>query len=82
MKILDEIREAIIKLENKNYKVNSINLSDDMQKKLVDNFNKMIGVKAFSKLDGINTLFSYEIYSSFDNTPVSFNVTIKFEDIK
>lgn len=82
MKILDEIREAIIKLENKNYKVNSINLSNDMQKKLVDNFNKTLGAKAFSNLDGINTLFSYEIYSSFDNTPVSFNVTIKFEDIE
>ena len=79
--MIDNIREAIIELEKKNYKIDEILLSEDILRLLVDSFNKIYGENAI-ELNGINTLFGYEVSRNvFDNSPVVFRTSIKIEDI-
>lgn len=80
--MINEIREAIIELENKNYKIYEIELNDDVLKSLADSFNKMYGENALG-LTGINTLYGYEVSRNLCNDcrPVVFKVLINIEDI-
>ena len=81
MKVIDEIREAIIKLENKNYTIVEIRLSKDILKLLASSFNNIYGENAI-ELNGINTLFGYEVsLNVFDESPVVFRTSIKIEDV-
>ena len=79
--MIDNIREAIIELEKSNYKIDEILLNDDILKLLADSFNKIYGENAI-ELNGINTLFGYEVSRNlFDNCPVVFRVSIKINDV-
>lgn len=79
--MIDDIREAIIKLEKKNYKIDEILISKDILNLLVSRFNKFYGDNSL-ELTGINTLFGYEAgINVFDNSPVVFRTSIKIEDI-
>ena len=79
--MIDNIREAIIELEKKNYKINEILLSEDILRLLVDSFNKIYGENAI-ELNGVNTLFGYEVSRNvFDDSPVVFRTSIKINDI-
>lgn len=79
--MIDDIREAIIKLENKNYKIDEILINKDILNLLVSSFNKIYGDNSL-ELTGINTLFGYEAgINVFDNSPVVFRTSIKIEDI-
>ena len=78
--IIDDIRKAIIELEKKNYKIDEILLSDDVINLLVDNFNKLYGENALG-LDGINTLWGYEVSRNLFDNQVVFRVSIRYQDI-
>lgn len=79
--MINEIRQAILELENRNYRIDEIKLSDDILKLLADSFNKIHGENALD-LTGINTLYGYEVSRNLcDNKPVVFNVSINIEDI-
>ena len=79
--MIDNIREAIIELEKRNYKIDEILLSEDILRLLADSFNKIYGKNAI-ELNGINTLFGYEVSRNvFDNSPVVFRTSIKINDI-
>ena len=79
--MIDNIREAIIELEKKHYRINEIKLNDDILKLLADSFNKIYGENALD-LSGINTLYGYEVSRNLcDNKPVVFDVSINIKDI-
>ena len=79
--MIDNIREAIIELEKKHYRINEIKLNDDILKLLADSFNKIYGENALD-LSGINTLYGYEVIRNLcDNKPVVFDVSINIKDI-
>lgn len=79
--MIEDIRKAIIELEKKNYKIDEILLNDDILRLLADSFNKIYGENAI-ELNGINTLFGYEVgHNLFDNSPVVFRTSIKITDI-
>lgn len=78
--MIDEIRQAIIELEKKNYKIDEILLSDDILKLLEDSFNKLYGVNAI-ELNGINTLWGYEVSRNLYDNQVVFRVSIRYQDI-
>lgn len=81
MKIIDEIRDAIVELEKKNYEVKEIRLRRDVIELLSNEFNRFFGNDVIG-LTGINTLFGYDVfYNILDDTPVAFDVRIKIEDI-
>lgn len=79
--MIGDIKQAIIELENKNYKIDEILLNDDILRLLANSFNKIYGENAI-ELKGINTLFGYEVCRNlFNNSPVVFRTSIKIEDI-
>ena len=79
--MIGDIKQAIIELENKNYKIDEILLNDDILRLLANSFNKIYGDNAI-ELNGINTLFGYEVCRNlFNNSPVVFRTSIKIEDI-
>ena len=79
--MIEDIKEAIIELEKKHYRINEIKLSDDILKLLADSFNKIYGENALD-LTGINTLYGYEVSRNLcDNKPVVFDVSINIKDI-
>ena len=78
--MIDNIREAILELEGKNYKIDEILISGDILELLESRINRFIGVNI--KLDSTFTLFGYEAaINVFDNNPVVFRTSIKIEDI-
>ena len=78
--MIDDIREAILELEGKNYKIDEILISRDILELIESRINRFIGVNI--KLDGTFTLFGYEAgINVFDNSPVVFRTSIKIEDI-
>lgn len=79
--MIGDIKQAIIELENKNYKIDGILLNNDILELLANSFNKIYGDNAI-ELNGINTLFGYEVSRNlFNNSPVVFRTSIKIEDI-
>lgn len=79
--MIGDIKQAIIELEKKNYKIDEILLNDDILRLLANIFNKIYGENAI-ELNGINTLFGYEVCRNlFNNSPVVFRASIKIEDI-
>lgn len=79
--MIDEIRESIKKLEEKNYKIDEILLSVEVLQSFADSFNKIYGEGSLEFL-GINKIFGYEVgVNHFDNRPVVFRVSIGMEDI-
>jgi hypothetical protein len=79
--MIGEIKQAIIELEKKHYKIEEIKLSEDILKLLANSFNNIYGENAI-ELNGINTLFGYEVSRNlFDESPVVFRTSIKIEDV-
>lgn len=79
--MIDEIRQSIIELEKKNYKIDEILLSNEVLQLFANSFNKIYGNNAL-ELTGINTIFGYEAgVNLFDNRPVVFRVSIGIENI-
>lgn len=81
MKMIDEIIESIKKIEEKNYEINKILLSEDILQLFADSFNKIYGDNSL-ELFGINKIFGYDAgINHFDNRPVVFEVSIGIENI-
>ena len=79
--MIEDIREAIKILEEKNYKIDEILLSKDILNLIESRINKFIGVNSL-ELSSSFTLFGYEAgINVFDNSPVVFRTSIKIEDI-
>ena len=79
--MIEEIRDAIVKLENKKYKIEEILLNDDILGILENNLNKIYG-ENFINLGGINTLWGYEVSRNlFDSSPVVYRVSIMHQDL-
>ena len=79
--MIEDIRQAIIELEKKNYKIDEILLSRDILNLMASSFNKFYGDNSL-EIMGINKLFGYEAsINVFDDSPVVFRTSIKINDI-
>ena len=57
--MIEEIKEAIIELEKKNYKIDEILINEDVMNMLTNSFNRVYGENAI-ELTTITSLFGYE----------------------
>lgn len=79
--MIEEIKEAIIELEKKNYKIDEILINEDVMSMLTNSFNMVFGENAI-ELTTITSLFGYEAgINLFNNSPVVFRTSIKIDDI-
>lgn len=81
MEILDEIRESIKKIEEKNYEIDKILLSEEILQLFIDGLNKIYGDNSF-EFFGLNKVFGYDaVVNYIDDRPVVFKVSIGIENI-
>lgn len=79
--MIEEIKDAIIELEKRNYKIDEILINEDVMNILTNSFNAVYGENAI-ELTTITSLFGYEASRNlFNNSPVVFRTSIKIDDI-
>lgn len=79
--LIDNIREAILKLEKKNYKIREIRVSKDIFDLLNKSFNKFYG-EDIIEIGSLITLFGYECnVNLFDDRQLVFITEIDAIDI-